>query len=50
MYAFHQYHEVYDQKQTREKALFQDVTIDDETIKTYTKPIKAIQVCKFFCV
>jgi crotonobetainyl-CoA:carnitine CoA-transferase CaiB-like acyl-CoA transferase len=37
-------------KKTKKRAPVQDVTIDDQTIKTYTKPIKAIQVCKFFCV
>jgi alpha-methylacyl-CoA racemase len=33
--------EVYDQKQTKERALFHDITIDDEKIKIYTKPYKS---------
>jgi len=34
-------HEVYDQKQTKERTLFQDVEIGDVTVKIYTKPYKS---------
>jgi len=32
--------EVYDQKQTKDRAVFQEVKIDDKTIRIYTKPYK----------
>jgi crotonobetainyl-CoA:carnitine CoA-transferase CaiB-like acyl-CoA transferase len=42
--------EVYHQKQTKDRAVFEDVKIDEKLIKIYSKPYKTIQVCSVFFI